>query len=88
MPGGNIFHEPLSWPFVEDGDSLRDSASRWGVESGIPHVLLGGASARRGGGVSGIGVGGVSSGGVSIAISGARSANSISRTSGAVERLG
>ena len=55
LPGGNIFHEPLAWPFVEDGNSLRTPAERWGVDSGIDSVLLGGASARRGGGVSGIG---------------------------------
>jgi phytoene dehydrogenase-like protein len=54
LPGGNIFHEPLQWPFVEDPRTLLDPASKWGVQSGVPHVLLGGASARRGGGVSGI----------------------------------
>ena len=54
LPGGNIFHEPLQWPFVEDPQTLLDPASKWGVQSGVPHVLLGGASARRGGGVSGI----------------------------------
>ena len=55
LPGGNIFHEPLTWPFAEDGNSLRTPAQRWGVDSGIDGVLLGGASARRGGGVSGLG---------------------------------
>jgi len=55
LPGGNIFHEPLTWPFVEDPHSLRGPAQRWGVDSGLDNVLLGGASARRGGGVSGIG---------------------------------
>lgn len=55
LPGGNIFHEPLQWPFVEDGNFLRSPVERWGVESGVDHVLIGGASARRGGGVSGLG---------------------------------
>jgi len=55
LPGGNIFHEPLSWPFVGDDDRLDTPAERWGVDSGVPHILLAGSSARRGGGVSAIG---------------------------------
>ncbi len=55
LPGGNIFHEPLGWPFVSDDDPLETPAERWGVDSGLPHVLLAGSSARRGGGVSAIG---------------------------------
>jgi len=55
MPGGNIFHGPLQWPFLDD-DAPRDmAAERWGVSTGIPRILLCGAGARRGGGVSGIG---------------------------------
>jgi phytoene dehydrogenase-like protein len=51
LPGGHIFHGDLSWPFAEDpGD-----AGRWGVETRHPRVLICGAGARRGGGVSGIG---------------------------------
>jgi phytoene dehydrogenase-like protein len=51
LPGGHIFHGDLSWPFAEDpGD-----AGRWGVETEHPRVLICGAGARRGGGVSGIG---------------------------------
>lgn len=49
LPGGNIFHRDLSWPFrttEEDG--------RWGVETGHANVFLCGAGAVRGGGVSGI----------------------------------
>ncbi|GAA4700366.1 Phytoene dehydrogenase-related protein [Promicromonospora umidemergens] len=50
LPGGHIFHRDLSWPFAEsDAD-----AGRWGVETEHPRVLLAGAGARRGGGVSGI----------------------------------
>lgn len=50
MPGGHIFHRDLSWPFAE-----RDAeVGRWGVETEHPAVLLCGAGARRGGGVSGI----------------------------------
>ncbi|GAA3447866.1 phytoene desaturase family protein [Planomonospora venezuelensis] len=46
LPGGHIFHRDLSWPFGEAGT--------WGVETGHERVLLCGAGARRGGGVSGI----------------------------------
>jgi phytoene dehydrogenase-like protein len=55
MPGGNIFHGPLSWPFAED-DAPRDTpAERWGVATAHPRILLCGAGAQRGGAVSGIG---------------------------------
>ena len=55
MPGGNIFHGPLEWPFLED-DAPRDTAAeRWGVATRYPRILICGAGARRGGGVSGIG---------------------------------
>ncbi|RCG29438.1 NAD(P)/FAD-dependent oxidoreductase [Sphaerisporangium album] len=50
LPGGHIFHRDLSWPFAED----PGEAGRWGVETAHPRVLLCGAGARRGGGVSGI----------------------------------
>ncbi len=53
MPGGNIFHGALSWPFAEG--PLGTAAERWGVATGHDRVLLCGAGARRGGGVSGIG---------------------------------
>jgi phytoene dehydrogenase-like protein len=55
MPGGNIFHGPLSWPFVEDDDPLDTPARRWGVGTAHSRILLCGAGARRGGGVSGLG---------------------------------
>jgi phytoene dehydrogenase-like protein len=55
MPGGNIFHGPLSWPFVEDDAELATPAQRWGVDSGYDRILLCGSGARRGGAVSGIG---------------------------------
>ena len=55
LPGGNIFHEPLSWPFAEDEEPLETPAQRWGVATQDPRVLLCGASAKRGGAVSGIG---------------------------------
>ena len=54
LPGGNIFHAPLSWPFVEDGAELQTPAQRWGVESGEPGIMFCGSTARRGGAVSGI----------------------------------
>ncbi|MER7133913.1 phytoene desaturase family protein [Streptosporangium saharense] len=46
LPGGHIFHRDLSWPYGEAG--------RWGVETEHERILLCGAGARRGGGVSGI----------------------------------
>ncbi|MEW2257505.1 NAD(P)/FAD-dependent oxidoreductase [Streptomyces sp. NPDC047869] len=48
LPGGNIFHRALSWPYAQE------STGRWGVETGHPGVLLCGAGAVRGGGVSGV----------------------------------
>jgi phytoene dehydrogenase-like protein len=54
MPGGNIFHGPLSWPWADADDPLRTPAERWGVATAHEKVLLCGAGARRGGGVSGI----------------------------------
>ena len=37
MPGGNIFHGPLSWPWAEDGAPLLcgSGAVRGGAVSGI-----------------------------------------------------
>jgi phytoene dehydrogenase-like protein len=55
MPGGNIFHGPLSWPFLEDDARLDTPAQRWGVATAHPRILVCGAGATRGGGVSGIG---------------------------------
>jgi phytoene dehydrogenase-like protein len=55
MPGGNIFHGPLSWPFVEDDAALATAAARWGVATEHPRIMLCGSGARRGGAVSGIG---------------------------------
>lgn len=54
LPGGNIFHGPLEWPFVEDDADLTTPAKRWGVETDHPHILMCGSGARRGGAVSGI----------------------------------
>jgi len=55
MPGGNIFHGPLSWPFAEDDAELGTAAERWGVATRYPRILLCGSGAQRGGAVSGIG---------------------------------
>ncbi|MBV9514520.1 MAG: NAD(P)/FAD-dependent oxidoreductase [Mycobacteriaceae bacterium] len=55
MTAGNIFHGALTWPFAEDDEPLDTPARRWGVSTGHERVLLCGAGARRGGGVSGIG---------------------------------
>jgi phytoene dehydrogenase-like protein len=48
LPGGHIFHRDLSWPYSDD------SPGSWGVETAHPRILLCGAGAQRGGGVSGI----------------------------------
>ncbi|MFE0730837.1 phytoene desaturase family protein [Streptomyces antibioticus] len=48
LPGGNIFHRDLSWPYADE------STGRWGVETPHANVLLCGAGAVRGGGVSGV----------------------------------
>jgi phytoene dehydrogenase-like protein len=50
LPGGNIFHRDLSWPFAE----TEAQVGTWGVETDDPRVLVCGAGARRGGGVSGV----------------------------------
>jgi phytoene dehydrogenase-like protein len=55
MPGGNIFHDPLSWPFAEDDADLTRPAERWGVATAHERILLCGSGAVRGGAVSGIG---------------------------------
>lgn len=54
LPGGSIFHGDLSWPWAEDDEPLDTPARRWGVDTGMPGVLLCGSGARRGGAVSGI----------------------------------
>jgi phytoene dehydrogenase-like protein len=50
LPGGNIFHRDLAWPFAESDEEV----GTWGVETDDPGLLICGAGARRGGGVSGI----------------------------------
>jgi phytoene dehydrogenase-like protein len=55
MTSGNIFHGGLTWPFAEDDEPLDTPARRWGVATAHERILLCGAGARRGGGVSGIG---------------------------------
>ncbi|WP_369636146.1 phytoene desaturase family protein [Nocardia sp. JMUB6875] len=53
MPGGHIFHGDLAFPYRDDSDD--SPAARWGVATGQRNILLCGAGAVRGGGVSGIG---------------------------------
>lgn len=50
LPAGHIFHRDLAWPWAEDDAD----AGTWGVATDEPRVVLAGAGARRGGGVSGI----------------------------------
>jgi len=57
LPGGHIFHRHLAWPYAEPDDAADGAdpaAVRWGVATAWPRILLCGAGARRGGGVSGI----------------------------------
>lgn len=53
LPAGHIFHRDLSWPWAE-GDQPGGRPGDWGVETAYPNVLVCGAGARRGGGVSGV----------------------------------
>ncbi|MFF3753705.1 phytoene desaturase family protein [Streptomyces sp. NPDC002018] len=48
LPGGHIFHRDLSFPYA------TEETGRWGVETAHANVLLCGAGAVRGGGVSGV----------------------------------
>ncbi|GGT37080.1 oxidoreductase [Streptomyces kurssanovii] len=50
LPGGHIFHRDLSWPYA----TPTGTTGRWGVETAHANVLLCGAGAVRGGGVSGV----------------------------------
>jgi phytoene dehydrogenase-like protein len=54
LPGGNIFHGALEWPFIEDPANTSSPAQRWGVETKWENLLVCGSGARRGGAVSGI----------------------------------
>jgi phytoene dehydrogenase-like protein len=54
LPGGNIFHGALEWPFAEDDADLSTPARRWGVATTRQNLLVCGSGARRGGAVSGI----------------------------------
>ena len=55
MPGGNIYHGELSWPWAPNRARLDTPAHQWGVQTDLPRVLICGAGARRGGGVSCLG---------------------------------
>ncbi|RMI34022.1 phytoene desaturase family protein [Nocardia stercoris] len=55
LPGGHIFHGDLAFPYLATNADATDPAVRWGVATEVPNVLLCGAGAVRGGGVSGIG---------------------------------
>ncbi|MFF0433977.1 phytoene desaturase family protein [Streptomyces sp. NPDC004327] len=60
LPGGHIFHRDLSFPFgegmegAEGAEGAEVTAGTWGVETDRANVLLCGAGAVRGGGVSGV----------------------------------
>ena len=55
MPGGNIFHGALSWPFLDDDAAVSTPAERWGVSTRWSKILMCGSGAQRGGAVSGLG---------------------------------
>ena len=55
LPGGQIFHGDLDWPWLADGEEPTTPAERWGVATIHPSILLCGSGARRGGAVSGLG---------------------------------
>ena len=55
MPGGNIFHGDLAWPWLSDDAPAATAAERWGVATRHPGILLCGSGAVRGGAVSGLG---------------------------------
>ena len=55
MPGGHIFHGDLDWPWAPNRTRLETPAQQWGVQTGVPSVLVCGSGARRGGAVSGLG---------------------------------
>jgi phytoene dehydrogenase-like protein len=51
LPGGNIFHAPLEFPFR----SATGAEGEWGVRTAHERILLCGSGSTRGGGVSGLG---------------------------------
>jgi phytoene dehydrogenase-like protein len=55
LPGGQIFHGDLDWPWLADDELAVTPAERWGVATRHDDVLLCGSGARRGGAVSGLG---------------------------------
>jgi len=55
MPGGNIFHGDLAWPWLAGDAAAATAAERWGVATSHPRILLCGSGAVRGGAVSGLG---------------------------------
>jgi len=50
LPGGDIFHRSLQWPWAES----EDEVGTWWVETKFGKIVVCGAGARRWGGVSGI----------------------------------
>ena len=55
LPGGNIFHGDLQWPWLAEDAPVMTAAERWGVATEHSGVLLCGSGAVRGGAVSGLG---------------------------------
>jgi len=52
LPGGNIFHRDLRWPWADASAGVHEGT--WGVETACRALLICGAGAVRGGGVSGV----------------------------------
>ena len=55
MPGGHVHHGDLEWPWAPNRARLDTPAQQWGVQTHVESVLVCGAGARRGGGISGLG---------------------------------
>jgi phytoene dehydrogenase-like protein len=53
LPAGHIFHADLTWPYAS-ASAPSSPSDPWGVATPHPNIRLCGASARRGGAVSGI----------------------------------
>jgi phytoene dehydrogenase-like protein len=52
LPAGNIFHRDLQWPWADPENGVEPGT--WGVETSCRALLVCGAGAVRGGGVSGV----------------------------------
>jgi phytoene dehydrogenase-like protein len=54
-PGGHLQQSSVSWPFVDEHETLTSAGERWGVSTRHDRVFLAGGSVRRAGGGAGLG---------------------------------